>query len=402
MKVGNKMQKKKVLILGGSAWQLDIIQRGLDFGLYIIVADRSANAPGRNLANEFIQIDTNNKTELAKIAKEKNVEIVVAEQTDRVVPVAAYINRELGLVGILPEIASRFTDKYVMRNYLANTDIPMPAYHEINSIEDAMDFIHLHGYPIVLKPKSSQASLGVFRVSSSDDLHEHFKETKRVSADGKILIEEFIEGIEITVEGFSLGGKCHVLAISEKEHYPHNKCVASRLAYPPRFSDNAIENIKDNAAKVVETLGLVNGISHGEYRMRGDVPVLVEVGARGGGNRIASMIVPHVSGVDIYEMLIRSLLGEENLRIPESLWRSANLEFFQFQPGRVKAIHGLEEVSKEKLAQDIAINFMVGDILERTTDDRHRPGYFIVLDEDRDETDSKSKRIKELISIEYE
>jgi biotin carboxylase len=396
------MQKKKVLILGGSAWQLDIIQRALDFGLYIIVADISANAPGRNLANEFIQIDTNNKKELAKIAREKKVEIVIAEQTDRVVPVAAYINRELGLRGILPEIASRFTDKYIMRNHLANTDIPMPVYHEINTIEDAMEFTDMQGYPVILKPKSSQASLGVFRVSNSDGLQKYFEETKKNSEDGKILIEEFIEGIEITVEGFSLEGKCHILAISEKEHYPHNECVASRLAYPPRFSDNAIENIKHIAAKVVETLGLVNGISHAEYRMRGDIPVLVEVGARGGGNRIASMIVPHISGVDIYEMLIRSLLGEQNLGIPKSLWRSANLEFFQFQPGRVKAIRGLDEVRKEKLAQDISLNFKVGDTLESATDDRHRPGYFIVLGENRDETDSKSKRIKELISLEYE
>jgi biotin carboxylase len=187
-----------------------------------------------------------------------------------------------------------------------------------------------------------------------------------------------------------------------KLQYPHNECIASRLAYPPRFSDTAIENIKNIATKVVERLGLVNGISHAEYRMRGDIPVLVEVGARGGGNRIASMIVPHVSGVDIYEMLIRSLLGEQNLGIPESLWRSANLEFFQFQPGRVKAIHGLDEVRKEKLAQDISLNFKVGDTIKSAADDRHRPGYFIVLGESRDEVDVKSACIKELIQIEYE
>lgn len=396
------MFRKKTLILGGSVWQLGIIQRAIDMGLHVVVADISADAPGRTLAHEFIKIDTNNKEELAELAKERNIDIVIAEQTDRVVPVAAYINERLGLNGILPEIARRFTDKYAMRNQLAHTDIPMPAYQEIENIPEAIDFIVLHGYPVVLKPKSSQASLGVFRISGESDLQKYFHETKKISTDGKILIEEFIDGTEITVEGFSLRGKCHVLAISEKLHYPHNECVASRLAYPPRFSEQAITNIKATASRVVEVLGLINSISHAEYRMRGDIPFLVEVGARGGGNRIASMIVPHVSGVDVYEMLIRSLLGEDNLEIPESRWWSAILEFFKFEPGKIKAVHGMDKVYKENLAEDISLSFKVGDVLNNATDDRHRPGYFIVLGKDRDETDFRSRRIKELVHLEYE
>ena len=396
------MSRKKALVLGGSAWQLGIIQRAADLGLHVIVADISATAPGRDFAHEFIVMDTNNKEQLTELARIRNVDIVIAEQTDRVVPVAACINERLGLHGILPEVAQRFTDKYAMRNYLAGTDIPMPGYREIESISEAMDFIVLHGYPVVLKPKNSQASLGVFRISSEDDLQKSFEETRKISADGKILIEEFIEGIEITVEAFSIRGKCHILAISEKEHYPHNECIASRLAYPPRFSPLAITNIRKIAARVVETLGLVNGISHAEYRMRGDIPFLVEVGARGGGNRIASMIVPHVSGVDIYELLIRSLLGEDNLEIHESRGWSAILEFFQFEPGRIKAIHGMEEVRKQNFAADLSLSFTVGDTLGSASDDRHRPGYFIVLGKDRDETDFCSRRIKELIRLEYE
>jgi biotin carboxylase len=394
--------KKKALVLGGSAWQLEIIRRAKDFDLHVLVADISAEAPGRAIAHEFIEIDTNNKEELAKIACEKKVDIVIAEQSDRVVPIAAYINHELGLRGMIPEIANRFTNKYSMRNYLANTDIPMPAYEEIETITDARSFISKQGYPVVIKPKSSQASLGVHKISNPNELQMYFNETKGISTDGKILIEEFVDGVEITVEGFSLDGKCHVLAISEKEHYPHNDCVASRLAYPPRFSEKAIENIKMIDAKVVETLGLVDGISHAEYRMRGDVPMLIEVGARGGGNRIASMIVPHVSGVDMYEMLIRTLLGEKNLSIHHTLWRSAILEFFHFRPGKVKAIHGVEEIQNEGLAQDFVLSFKVGDILQSAADDRHRPGYFIILGESRDETDFRSERIKELIRLEYE
>jgi len=381
---------------------LEIIKRAAERGLYTIVADISPDAPGRKLAHEFIVQDTNDKEQLTKLAQDKNIDLVIAEQTDRVVPVAAYINQQLGLRGILPVVAHRFTDKHAMRNHLADTDIPMPKYREIGNLLEASDFIDLYGYPVVLKPKNSQASLGVFRVSNEGDLRRYFHETKKISNDGKILIEEFISGTEITVEAFSNRGTCHVLAISEKEHYPHNECVASRLAYPPRFSEGAIANIKTIAAQVVETLGLENGISHAEYRMREEIPFLVEVGARGGGNRIASMIVPHVSGVDVYDMLLQSLLGESNLEIKESRWWSAVLEFFQFKPGRIKAIHGWDEVCRENIAEDISLSFRAGDTIRSAADDRHRPGYFIVLGKDRTETDARSKRIRDLIQLEYE
>ncbi len=396
------MSQKKVLILGGSTWQLGIIQRALDLGLKTLVADISESAPGRQLAHEFIQIDTNDKVQLAAIARNKGVDAVIAEQMDRVVPVAAYINQRLGLHGILPEIALRFTNKHVMRNCLAGTDIPMPKYSEIDSLDDARACIEQWGgYPVVLKPKNLNASLGVFKVDNLKDLHKFYGQTKSITGNEKILLEEFIDGVEITVEGFSANGKCQVLAVSEKEHYPHNECVASRLAYPPRFSKEVIDRIVKNGEKVVETLGLQDGISHAEYRVKDGIPFLVEVNARGGGNMIAPMIVPHVSGVDVYKMWIGALLGEE-INLPDLMHRSAVLEFFQFDPGKVKAIHGVDLVKEQGLAQDILLNFKPGDVIEKAQDDRTRAGYFIVLGETRDDTDYRSLKIKEMVKLEYD
>jgi carbamoyl-phosphate synthase large subunit len=368
--------------------------------LRTVVTDISADAPGRFDADEFIQIDTNDRQGLLRIARDRQIAIVLADQTDRIVPVAAFLNEQLGLNGIRPDTARVFTDKLAMRNALVGSDVRMPRYAEVATIEEALRAAEEWDYPSILKPKSSQSSFGVFKVENERQLRQRFADSLNESRDGKILLEEFVEGTEVTVEGLSLEGKYHVLAISEKEHYSFNPCVARRLSYPPQFDENTMSCIRDSAERVVSRLGLKDGLSHGEFRISGSVPYLIEVAARGGGNRIGSVIVPHVSGVDAYEALINRLLGER-VELSQPLDRAANLEFFDFGPGRVKAIRGLDEVRALELVHDIALHFRVGDTIRAASNDKSRPGYFISLGERRDEIDEKSRRVRELIVIDY-
>lgn len=382
---------------------MDVIARAAALGLRTVVADISPSAPGRAIASRFVEMDTNDRDALLALAKSESVDAVIAEQSDRVVPVAAFLNERLGLPGIDPDTARVFTDKYAMRNAVAEARIGvmMPRYAEVRTCDEALGHAAEWGYPAVLKPKSSQASLGVFKVDDDAELRAFFGQTMRHAGNsGGVLVEEFIDGTEVTVEAFSLEGRCHVLAVSEKAHYAFNPCVARRLAYPPRFDASVLECVRSVAARVVEALGLRDGISHAEYRVRDGMPYLVEVAARGGGNRIASMIVPHVSGVDAYELLIARLLGR-SVDMPPIARRAAVLEFFDFPPGLVRAIRGVQEVQRAQLVADMGIDVAPGTVIQEPTDDRTRLGYFIALGENRDEVDAKAAQVKELVRVEY-
>ena len=295
----------KALCLGGSQWQSDVIRRARDLGLETLVADIDPGCPGRAVGDEFVQIDTDDAARLMEIARSHRVDLALAEQTDRVVPVAARINAELGLPGPTPEVASRFTDKSVMRRTLDGI-VPMPAYSEVSRPEEALGFAEREGYPVVLKPKRRQSSIGVFVVDVPRDLTSRFADTLSHSQAGSILVESFIDGPEIAVEGFSVHGRFHLLAVSEKSHYDSNRCLDRRVTFPPRYSEATLAGIAATSAIVVETLGLQDGISHAEYRIREDVPYLVEVAARGAGHGVATRILPHVSGVDVYGLLLLS------------------------------------------------------------------------------------------------
>jgi carbamoyl-phosphate synthase large subunit len=280
--------------------------------------------------------------------------------------------------------------------------VPMPAFEVVDDLQQALHFGELLGFPVVIKPKSAQSSYGVFKVDSPQELADRFDDSLAFSMDGNVLIEEFINGIEVTVEGLSIDGRFHVLAISEKEHYSFNPCVAKRLSYPPAsFDAITLARIKDTAATVVQTLGLITGLSHAEYRVKGGVPYLVEVAARGGGTEIAAKILPHVCQFSPYELLLRRLAGE-SLSVPCPAGKAAVLMFLEFDPGVVAKIHGLDKLRAQKVAVEISLAFREGSEIMRPKDDTQRLGYALVFGEDRIDVDARCRRILEAIKVEYQ
>jgi biotin carboxylase len=392
--------KNKILVLGGGLWQLAIIMKAKEMGFYTIVADISSDAPAKVIADEFLCVDTNDKNKLVDYARRKEIKIVIGEQTDRVVPVAAHINDELHLKGIDGRTAAKFTDKYLMREALRNNGIVMPFYHLVSHINSAMEIAEELGYPLIIKPRSSQSSFGVFKVGSTDDLKSHFDQTLKYSKDETLLIEEFIRGTEVTVEGISIDGVAYPLAISEKEHFSFNDCVAKKLIYPPSFNDTDIRTIQDYIKKIVETLGLVDGIFHAELKFVNHKPYLIEVAARGGGHKIASVIVPHVSGTDMYKCLLKKL-NNHKVVIKFTPQKAAILGFFDFKPGKVKAIHGLDILENHPNVHEIKLKFKTGDEIKRASNDTDRIGYYLLLGKNREEVISLDSFINSTIRIEY-
>ena len=396
--MGNREMDMRALVLGGGRFQTGLIRRLREKGIWSIVVDISDGCPGKNLADQFVRVDTNDAPALKKIGEEYRVDLVITDQTDRLVPVAAEVSRQLGLKGLGLDLARRFTDKHEMLLRLNVLGTPIPDFKEVSSQKEALSWAAQNGYPVLLKPKQSQSAVGVIKVDNDRELEQAFGRTMAESKDGKILVEEFIDGEEISVEGFSLNGKYHLLAVGEKEHYPENPCITSRIAYPPRFDDELIEIIRKNAARVVEGLGLQDGLSHGEYILRDGIPWFLEVAARGGGNHIADMILPHTSGMDVYGVIIDLAMGKTVI-MPQLLQRAAVLEWLDFSPGKVAEIRGVDQVVNEGLAHFIELSFQPGDIIQPPTDGRGRLGYFVSYGDSRDEVDQKAARVKELVQV---
>ena len=385
------------MIIAGGPWQMALIRRASDMGLRTVVTDRSPDAPGRAVADVFHCIDMHDVGGLLRIARDERVDLVISDQTDRAVPVVARLNAALELPGIRPETALRFTNKKAMRRALQGAGIPLPRHTTAGSLDEARSAAAKLGYPLVIKPLASQSSIGVFRIDDERQLVARF-DACRAESGGEILVEEYIDGPEITVEGMAIAGRHHILAISEKAHYPELPCVAFRLAYPAHLNGEMDRTLSAIADRAIEARGLIDGLTHAEYRLRDGTPYLLEVAARGCGHGVVSTIVAHASGVDVYGVLLRRLMGED-VDLPPLRRRAGLLEFFRLRPGRVRAVRGLEEARRRGLAHCIHLPLAPGDTISPPTNDTDRGGYFIVLDETRQAVETKADEIRQLVQV---
>lgn len=390
-----------VLVLGAGRWQAELIQCLVSMKLRVVAADISPDAYGSKFASAFIQADTGNRQTMLEIARRHQVALIFSDQSDRVVPIIAWLNQQLELPGIQPPVASLFTDKYLMRQQLLGCGLRMPRYRLVRTIGEAGDFARQHGFPIVLKPRRSWASMGVVKVNRISELADAFRVSRSAASSDGLLAEGYVDGTEVTVEGLTLDGCYRALATSDKQHYQHSPCVARSLSYPANLSPKVHDTLISAAREVSDQLALQDGLSHMEFRIQGDQPFLIEAAARGGGHGISSVLLPHLTGVNPARLLVRHLLGNRQSLPGPLRHRAATLQFLNFAPGEAKLIRGQDQVWREQLVHHLQLDFAAGQSIPSAADDRSRPGYFVTLGASREEVDRKSARVHELIRVIY-
>ena len=153
---------------------------------------------------------------------------------------------------------------------------------------------------------------------------------------------------------------------------------------------------------MVEKMGLPFGLTHAEYKYMDGKFYLIEIAARGGGTKISSDIVPIMSGVNSNEIYINALLGKrEKFSINYEKDKYAILGFFDFAPGKVTAIEGMEEVKKMQGVHEVGLNFKVGDTIGKAEDDRSRVGYYILYADSYQKLRRLESEMKGTLQIKY-
>ncbi len=389
-------------MIGAGRWQLPLIRAVRSRGLRCVATDRDPEAPGADLADAFHPVGMEDGEGLLEIARLERVRAAVSDQTDRAVPVVARLNAALGAPGLGLDVAERFTDKLAMRRSLATSSVSMPVWAPVASSEDAVSAARHLGGRVVIKPRDNQASVGVSLVDGGqEEVHRAFFRARSATGCDSVLVEEYVDGLEVTADGVCIGGQVSVLAVSEKRHYPSRPCVARSLAWPPRLASGSRSGIESATVAAVQSMGLRDGLFHAEFRVRDDTPHLIEIAARGGGSGIASTIVPHVSGVDPVTVLVELALGGRPSLVRRRE-QAAVLGFFDVPAGRVTRVLGVEAARAEGLADVLELTVAPGDVLGAPDTDRDRVGRFIILDSDRDAADRRALELLQRVRVEVE
>lgn len=404
MKGGIDMEK--VLVIPGSEAQIPLIIKLHDLGYYVICIDPHEHAPAFEYADVCERGDILDKPFCLEVAEKYNIVAALSDECDIAMPIVAYVSDQLGLPGISMDMASMYTNKYRMRCFCKFNNMPYPQYKQCKSVNDAIDFFEqLDKKKMIMKPLDSNSSRGVYTIVSQNMIRKYFDQTCSFSKIEKaVLCEEYVEGEEFTVDGIVLGVKHYSLIISKKKHYQYNTNIAYELYFSYRDSMYDYEKLRKQNDLYVEKTGLPFGLTHAEYKFNGKDFVLIEIGARGGGNFISSHILPALCDIDIYRLLINSILKHETEEITidnASKSKCAVLKFWDVpcDKGKVIYIEGLEELKKMPQVLLFKFRFEIGDVICRANNDSARVGFYIAVCNSRSELDETIDYIDKTVKI---
>lgn len=379
---------KKLMILGASILQLPAIEKARELGLDTIVVDMNPNAVGfdvRGIKKEVIS--TIDIPAILEAAKRNRIDGIMTLATDMPMRAVAAAAAEMGLVGIDIDTAIKATNKAEMRKALQAAGVPAPKFFNVSNREEYFEAVKQFDASFIVKPVDSSGSRGVFEVTDITDrklIEEAYDYCRPFSRVGDVIVEEYMSGPEVSVETVSIDGVCHVIQTTDKLTTGAPHYVEMGHSQPTRLSKETADRIAEVARNANKAIGIKNGPSHTEIIVTGEGPKVVELGARLGGDNIATHLVPLSTGVDMVECCIKIALGEE----PdiEAKWsKGAAIRYFRQHAGIIKEINGIEEAEKISGIRQISIVHNVGEEITDVIDSGSRMGFGIAQGENADE-----------------
>ena len=386
---------KKIMILGASILQLPAIEKAKEIGLEVIVIDMNPAAVGFKVPGITKEVISTVDTQaILEAAKRHKIDGILTIASDMPMQSVAVVSHEMGLVGISEDTALKATNKAIMRDALNEVGVPVPLYFRVkgkNEFKEAVGKVQSAGYKCIVKPADNSGSRGVNLLKEDSDLYSAYEYTAHYSRGGEIVVEEFMEGPEVSVETLAVDGIVNVIQITDKLTTGAPYFVEMGHSQPSQFSEELKERIKEVAVAANRAIGIQDGPSHTEIKVTKDGPKIVEIGARLGGDCITTHLVPLSTGVNMVECSIRIALGEKPDMEPK--WdKGAAIRYFTAENGVIKSITGIEEAKRLNGVCQIEIVHGVGDSLGDIKSSNDRAGFIITQGIDADE----AKKIAEI------
>ena len=248
---------------------------------------------------------------MLSIARKYNVIGIVTDQTDIPVRSIAYVCEKLGLPGISYETACLFTDKFLMREKCKQLGISTLKYRLVNDIEQALDFYDSNNFKVILKPINNQGSKGVCLAENREEVIYAYQEAIKYSKGNPILIEQFVTGHEVVIEGIAFNYEFENLICGDTYYFKErNVFAATQRIFPSRYDSEVINRVLRLNEKIIKGFGLKQGLTHSEFIISNNEIILLETAARGGGVFISSDIIPLMTNFDTTKFIVELAVGK--------------------------------------------------------------------------------------------
>jgi biotin carboxylase len=397
-------------VLGASDDQLYLIRTAQKMGLRVFAVDIDESAPGLVEADDRTIVSTRDVQGLKELLDQQRASGIefagVTTMGSDIPQVVAELAGYLGTPSVSAQSAAWTTDKYAMKCRLREQGIPVPDFREVGSENELQRAAEDMGLPVVVKPVDRSGARGVSLARDSSRLAEFYAEANGVSFAGRVMVERFVPGLQISTETVMDSGQGVTPGFADRNY-----------EYLERFEPRIIENggwvpsvlgaadraaVEELVVRASLALGIDTGVTKGDVVMAPSGPMLIEMAARLSGGDFSESLVPLSSGVNYVEAAIKLAIGEEldlGLLAKPATQAVANRYFFP-PPGRLVALNGLDEVRAQPWVRKLETWYRLGEIVPSVGSHAQRFGVFVVVGEDRAELDARVRWVYETVRIE--
>ena len=353
---------KSILVFGCGELQQSIIGRAHKKGLFVVGIDPCEDAFCKDDVDAFEVVGGQDFEGTCAVVEKYDIDAIVTAATDKPLVMMARIAEKYGFPFFSVDTARWSTDKYQMKQRFLEGDVPCAKGRLVKSVEETDDMV----FPVIVKPRDNSGSRGVKLCRTSEELIASMDEALEYSKLDSVLVEEFIEGQEYSIEGLHYDGKSEVIQFTEKEttDFPYNVELGHKQ--PANLTDDQKDAIREIVCKISFALHFENCPSHTELKINGRGIFVIETSPRLGGDFITSTLVPLSTGINMEDQLLNIALGESVDTMTGRVDRASGVEFFQFPEG---IVHSVDESLLAKVAKTPGV--FIADLKLREGDGVH-------------------------------
>lgn len=348
------------MIVGASVLQLPAILKAKEMGLHVAVVDYNPQAVGIPYADKYYNASTMDEDAVLAAAEDYQPDGIMTLATDMPMRGVSKASDKLHLHSINYETAVKATDKYDMIKAFKEHNVPSPWFFVVDALEELKAHEADVTFPCIIKPTDNAGSHGVVKVYSFQELLDNYEYAHSCSRHGKVIIEEFLDGPEVSVEVMVVNDVVNILQITDKITTEAPHFVELGHTQPSQLPTATQAAIREVTVAACKAIGIDKGPAHVEIKVTKRGPVMIELGARMGGDNITTHLVPLSTGIDMVSSTIKVALGEEPDIVP-TLHCGSAIRYFQAPFGTIKAIENVEKAKQIPGVKQITFTKQVGE-----------------------------------------
>ena len=342
----------KAFVIAGGLPQIELLNQLRARRVTTVLADGNNNALAKPYADIFYHIPIFDIEAVKDVAVKEKVDFIITVCADQVLLVVAQVSEMLGLPCYIDyETAQNVSDKLKMKAIFKENEIPTSDFIRLEKFDP--ESVSQLRFPLVVKPVDAYSSKGVRKAETMDQLEQFYKEAEEISRSGDVIVEEYCEGEEISVDAFVENGKAKILCVSNSEKIKdEGRFVIFRGRYPVHTSEIVLRKIEIVAQKIADAFGLVNAPLLIQLIDRGDDISVLEFCARTGGN-LKWLLIKYSCGVDVISAAIDLSLGVNPEIHPAPTGNNIVVDDFIYcKPGIFERLEGFEELKRQGVLRE--------------------------------------------------